>query len=428
MGEPVRILELAHKMIRLSGKEPESEIGIQIIGARPGEKLHEELWTDGEEVFPSTHSAILQVDGRRSTHSGSSPSSPSWSGSSRGARRSSWSAASPRSRATRGGWLSTRRRRNPWPRSGAPEPRSRVTLERTRYFYGLVLGVDDFAQEQEYFRAKARRHNRMLHGYGVVCGLRLRAEPAGMVTIEPGYALDPRGEEIVVERELVVDLGVEDAEGNTVGACPGDEAFVPVERPLGKPLYIAIRYAECDVRPVPVASESGDETVEYSRTRESFVIRVLTALPAGYQTTGGCLEPPSEPWVILGEVVLESGKKTSSIDCSSRRRVPRTAVNPGASLGGAVGAHGHPLQQFRRLRAERRIGKAVPHRQLEQPGQGSKVVVPSLAEQGHVQEELSQRLLFGARQATECVSPRRLDVGNNRRQLVERAPRSRASR
>ena len=204
-----------------------------------------------------------------------------------------------------------------------------MTRERTRYFYGLVLGVDDFAREQEYFRAKARRHNRMLHGYGVVCGLRLRAEPAGTVTIEPGYALDPHGEEIVVEREAVVDFGVEDADGNSVGACAGDEAsrtLVPVERPLGKPLYVAIRYAECDVRPVPVASESGDEMVEYSRTREGFVIRVLTALPAGYETPGGCLEPPSEPWVILGEVVLEFGKNISSIDCSSRRRVPRTAV------------------------------------------------------------------------------------------------------
>ena len=65
MGEPVRILDLAHQMIRLSGKEPGRDIAVEVVGARPGEKLHEELWTEGEEVTPSDHPAILRV-GRHS--------------------------------------------------------------------------------------------------------------------------------------------------------------------------------------------------------------------------------------------------------------------------------------------------------------------------------------------------------------------------
>jgi FlaA1/EpsC-like NDP-sugar epimerase len=61
MGEPVKITDLAETMIRLSGKEPGKDIAIELIGARPGEKLHEELWSEAETVSPSPHAAILLV-------------------------------------------------------------------------------------------------------------------------------------------------------------------------------------------------------------------------------------------------------------------------------------------------------------------------------------------------------------------------------
>ena len=53
MGEPVKILDLAHNMIRLAGYEPESDIAVEFTQPRPGEKLHEELFGEGESVQPT---------------------------------------------------------------------------------------------------------------------------------------------------------------------------------------------------------------------------------------------------------------------------------------------------------------------------------------------------------------------------------------
>jgi FlaA1/EpsC-like NDP-sugar epimerase len=63
MGEPVRILDLAMQMIRLSGKDPERDIDVQIVGTRPGEKLHEELWGQGEVAEATVHPKIMRVRG-----------------------------------------------------------------------------------------------------------------------------------------------------------------------------------------------------------------------------------------------------------------------------------------------------------------------------------------------------------------------------
>jgi FlaA1/EpsC-like NDP-sugar epimerase len=63
MGEPVKILDLAKQMVRLSGKEPDRDIAIQIVGTRPGEKLHEELWGEGETAVATWHPKIMRVSG-----------------------------------------------------------------------------------------------------------------------------------------------------------------------------------------------------------------------------------------------------------------------------------------------------------------------------------------------------------------------------
>ncbi len=65
MGKPIKIIDLARTMIILSGFTPEEEIPIQLIGLRPGEKLHEGLFEDHEEVVQTRHEKIrLARNGR----------------------------------------------------------------------------------------------------------------------------------------------------------------------------------------------------------------------------------------------------------------------------------------------------------------------------------------------------------------------------
>ena len=63
MGKPVKIIDLARQMIRLSGKEPEKEIGIKITGLGPGEKRSELLHYPDEELKETAHAKILRVQG-----------------------------------------------------------------------------------------------------------------------------------------------------------------------------------------------------------------------------------------------------------------------------------------------------------------------------------------------------------------------------
>jgi FlaA1/EpsC-like NDP-sugar epimerase len=70
MGEPVKIVDLAETMIRLSGLEPERDIAIEIVGARPGEKFHEDLFNPYERIQPTPAQKILRAE--------SEPLDPDW--------------------------------------------------------------------------------------------------------------------------------------------------------------------------------------------------------------------------------------------------------------------------------------------------------------------------------------------------------------
>jgi hypothetical protein len=157
--------------------------------------------------------------------------------------------------------------------------------ERPRYFFGQVIGVDDLEQEQLYHREKARRHNRFLHGWGIVHGLDVHASThrPREVTISPGYALDRRGEEIVISESVAVDLS-----GHAAGTT----------------LYVAVRYDERLERPVPTPRGQ-----QYTRVRETFAVEVLRR------------PPRQKPLVVLADVELGRNGKVTNIGTLRRRHV-----------------------------------------------------------------------------------------------------------
>jgi hypothetical protein len=119
-------------------------------------------------------------------------------------------------------------------------------LKRNRFFTGKFLTAEDLALEQEYFREKLKRHNRYLHGFGVVVGLEVSRRGSAVV-ISPGLAIDCQGNEIVVPEPL--------------------EQSVPSPG-LGSTIFLSISYMERQTDPVPVALPNGSE-MENSRIEES---------------------------------------------------------------------------------------------------------------------------------------------------------------
>jgi hypothetical protein len=142
--------------------------------------------------------------------------------------------------------------------------RELTPARRNNYFTGKLMTEKDFQDEQSYFRGKGKQHNRYLHGYGVVCGLRVvPVEPPqpGRVVVEPGLALDPWGREIVVAEPAEFDLGERGCLDAV--ALPGRSRSV----------YLVVEYQEEDADwvPRPGMGEHGQESdAAPSRIIETF--------------------------------------------------------------------------------------------------------------------------------------------------------------
>lgn len=163
-------------------------------------------------------------------------------------------------------------------------------LERMRYFPRQLLTADDLRIEQAYFRERMRRHNRNLHGWGVVCGCAVEPLPEAQgwqVRVCPGYVLGPQGDEIVINDCVDVDLqlGAPEQPCSVRWPCP-PQGEMPPAREGRRPVYVAVRHAECFSRPVrvhPSGCGCDEAACEYSRVRDSFEIKVLWQLPNSHK-------------------------------------------------------------------------------------------------------------------------------------------------
>jgi DNA-binding beta-propeller fold protein YncE len=156
-------------------------------------------------------------------------------------------------------------------------------MARNNYFTGKLLVERDFVDEQRYFMGKERRHNQQLHGWGVVCGLKVKQHPNPAcqdqyVIIEPGTAIDCCGAEIHVGREEYFDF--RSAFLAAWQAQNGKNA-----QPDTKPhtIEISVRYRECPTEDVPALfDECGcdDSACKPNRILETYAFDVLIDPPA----------------------------------------------------------------------------------------------------------------------------------------------------
>jgi hypothetical protein len=238
-------------------------------------------------------------------------------------------------------------------------------LERPRYFPRQLITPDDLTLEANYFRDRLRRHNRYLHGWGVVCGALVGVVAASggtslepwLVAVQPGYVLGPYGDEIMIDRRCEVSIRTTGVIGcgnghQDLGADPWCQE-VYVDRGTD-PVYVAVRYREFEVRPVlsqPAGCGCDEMSCEYSRFSDGYEIGILDHCPGSHVRP---TDPPSEgetvpnpvcpacadsPWVVLAKVSFTADGTITTIDNCACRRIVSSARDEWLSCSGETWSH-----------------------------------------------------------------------------------------
>jgi hypothetical protein len=164
-------------------------------------------------------------------------------------------------------------------RTIATDVRTLDPSKRVNYSFGLVLGVDEFLQEQTYFLERHHRHVRMLHGYGTVWGLKLSVSEGDPVEIRvsPGLAVTPSGHDICVPTLMCARLNDWlDARRDALGEFIGTGTALT--------LCVALCHRECATDVVPLPGEpcrTDEDVMAPSRIADTFEIKLQLADGAG---------------------------------------------------------------------------------------------------------------------------------------------------
>jgi hypothetical protein len=151
---------------------------------------------------------------------------------------------------------------------------------RVRYYFGQRLGVMELNDQFLYHAGKMVFHNSRLHGFGVLCGLKVEKQkpPAGtastVLRVSAGAAIDPCGREIAVGIDQCVDVAAWFAKNKSRPALAGWTANTT------QTLRVAVRFRECPSDPSPAPRDPcgcDNGGCEYGRIQEVFEFGLFTA-------------------------------------------------------------------------------------------------------------------------------------------------------
>jgi hypothetical protein len=155
------------------------------------------------------------------------------------------------------------------------------------YHFGMLLGVDDFATEQQYHHGKMRLHNAWLHRAGVVWGFGVRLDLAhGEIRVLPGLALDGAGHELHLDGDACVNVVEWYLKHKDDAGFPAEAT----ETGVTFDARVEIRFKSCLTRQVPAMSEPCEGAAggtAYSRLFETVDIQLLP---------GKAAAPPPRPY------------------------------------------------------------------------------------------------------------------------------------
>ena len=107
-------------------------------------------------------------------------------------------------------------------------------FERNKYYYGMLLSVENFNAEQKYVNDKRRLINRMVHGSGVVSGLSVVAIDEQTISLESGLAFDSTGREIVVANPVTKKLPMINGYESAMSSCSNTYVYLCIEYSEGE--------------------------------------------------------------------------------------------------------------------------------------------------------------------------------------------------